>query len=32
MDRKVVILPNDGSKVFERVLGVTPSVELERHA
>lgn len=32
MDRKVVILPNDGSKVFERVLGVTPSGELERHA
>ena len=31
MDRKVVILPNDGSKVFERVLGVTPSGELERH-
>ena len=30
MDRKVVILPNDGSKVFERVLGVTPSGELER--
>lgn len=24
--------PNDGSKVFERVLGVTPSGELERHA
>ena len=32
MDRKVVILPNDGSKVFERVLGVTPSGVLERHA
>lgn len=32
MDRKVMILPNDGSKVFERVLGVTPSGELERHA
>ena len=32
MDRKVVILPNDGSKVFELVLGVTPSGELERHA
>ena len=32
MDRKVVILPNDGSKVFERVLGVTPSGEVESHA
>lgn len=32
MDRKVLILPNDGGKVFEKVLGTTPSGELERHA
>lgn len=32
MDRKVVILPSDGSNVFERILGITPSGELERHA
>lgn len=32
MDRKVVILPNDGSEVFERVLGVTSSGQLERHS
>ena len=32
MDRKVLILPNDGGKVFERVLNTTLSGQLERHA
>lgn len=32
MDRKAIILPNDGSEVFEQILGVTSSGQLERHA